>query len=512
MEEERTYMAIDLKSFYASAECVDMGLDPLTTNLVVADLSRTEKTICLAVSPSLKACGISGRARLFEVVQRVKEVNAERRRTIGGRAFSGESADARELTAHPELKLTYHVARPRMKYYVSCSTKIYKIYLRWIAPEDIHVYSIDEVMMDVTDYLRIYGCSARELAAQMMGEVLKETGITATAGIGTNLYLCKIAMDIMAKHVRPDKDGMRIAELDEEAYRRRLWKHRPLTDFWRVGRGYAEKLEQHGLYTMGDIARCSIGKSDAYYNEDLLYKLFGVNAELLIDHAWGWEPCRIADVKAYRPENSSICSGQVLQTPYPSDKARLIVQEMADLLALELVEKRLVSDQLVLTIGYDTANLTDPEIGKKYHGQVTIDRYGRRVPRHAHGTQNLHRWTSSSKEIMEGVLALFDRINDPLLLVRRVTIDANHLRPEEMPGGETDAAPDYRQLDMFTDYRQMEEERQSRERERQKERRMQEAVLALKHRFGKNAVVRGMNLQEGATTISRNRQIGGHRE
>ena len=373
---DRTYLAIDLKSFYASVECAARGLDPLKTNLVVADEERTEKTICLAVSPPLKAYGIGGRARLFEVNERVRQVNAERRQRAPGRTLTGSSCDADALAAQPELALDFIIARPRMALYMQVSTQIYRIYLKYIAPEDIHVYSIDEVMMDVTNYLQTYHMTARELAKVMISDVLHTTGITATAGIGSNLYLCKVAMDIMAKHVQPDKDGVRIAALDEMSYREQLWAHRPLTDFWRVGHGYAKKLEAIGIYTMGDVARCSIGKPNKYYNEELLYRMFGINAELLIDHAWGWEPCRMQDIKAYRPETNSICSGQVLQCPYSFEKARLVVREMAEAVALDLLEKKLVTDQLTLTVGYDIENTA----GGSYHGEIVTDRYGRKIP------------------------------------------------------------------------------------------------------------------------------------
>ena len=402
--ENRIYLAIDLKSFYASVECLERGLDPMTTNLVVADESRTEKTICLAVSPSLKSYGIPGRPRLFEVVQKIKEVNAARQRNAPGRRFAGSSSDYNELKIHPDLAVDYIVAPPQMARYMEISTQIYDIYMKYIAPEDIHVYSIDEVFMDVTNYLNTYRLSARELAMKIILDVLLTAGITATAGIGTNLYLCKVAMDIEAKHISPDKNGVRIAELDEMSYRRKLWSHRPLTDFWRVGKGYANKLEQNGIFTMGDVARCSIGKPNEYYNEDLLYKLFGVNAELLIDHAWGWEPCTIADIKAYKPESNSIGSGQVLQYPYDFEKAKLVVKKMTDALVLDLVEKGLVTNQLTLTVGYDIENLTDQNRRKKYHGEVKTDRYGRKIPKHAHGTANLEGYSSSTKQIMAAML------------------------------------------------------------------------------------------------------------
>ena len=501
------YIAIDLKSFYASVECIDRKLNPLTTNLVVADAERTEKTICLAVSPSLKAYGIPGRARLFEVVQKVKEVNAHRRMAAPGRQFDGESYFADELKDSPNLALTYIAAPPRMALYLEYSTKIYDIYLKYIAPEDIHVYSIDEVFMDVTQYLDTYNMTARELAGKIILDVEKTIGITATAGIGTNMYLCKVALDIVAKHVKPNQDGVRIAELNEMNYRKLLWNHRPLTDFWRVGRGYQKKLEENGLFTMGDIARCSLGSANEYYNEDLLYKLFGVNAELLIDHAWGWEPTTIEMVKAYKPEVNCVSSGQVLHCPYDYEMAKLIVKEMVDLLALDLVEKRLVTDQMVLTIGYDIDNLTNPVIRKKYKGEITTDSYGRKVPKHAHGTANLDRPTSSTMLIMDAVMELYERIVNPDLLVRRVNITANRLVEES----KAKEKQNYEQLTLFTDY---EEEEKKREAEREalaKERRLQEAMLAVKKRYGKNAMLKGMNLQEGATTMERNKQIGGHK-
>lgn len=504
---KRTYFAIDLKSFYASVECMERGLDPMDTNLVVADASRTEKTICLAVSPSLKAYGISGRARLFEVVQKVRELNAERLCKLPERTFSGVSFSDTELKASPSISLDYIIAPPRMSHYIEYSTRIYNIYLKYIAPEDIHVYSIDEVFVDATDYLYTYNLSARELATKMILDVLKTTGITASAGIGTNLYLCKVAMDIQAKHVPMDQNGVQIAELDEMSYRRLLWAHRPLTDFWRVGKGYARKLEEQGIFTMGDIARCSLGKPNEYYNEDLLYRLFGINAELLIDHAWGWEPCTIADIKAYKPSTNSIGSGQVLQCAYTFDKAKLIVREMTDLLVLDLVDKRLVTDQLVLTVGYDIENLINPKIKKLYHGAVTIDHYGRSVPKSAHGTTNLGRQTSSAKLIMDAVTELFERIVDENLLIRRVNITANHV-VDERTVQKTDS---FDQLDLFTDYAAERSKKEKEEAELEKEKKMQKAMLEIKKKYGKNAVLKGMNLEEGATTLDRNKQIGGHK-
>ena len=505
--ENRTYIAIDLKSFYASVECVARGLDPLATNLVVADASRTEKTICLAVSPALKSYGIPGRARLFEVIQKVREVNAGRQRNAPGRTFSGSSCSVPELKASPGLSLDYIIAPPQMAHYMEVSTRIYNIYLKYVAPEDIHVYSIDEVFMDITNYLSTYKLNARELTMKIIHNVLDATGITATAGIGTNMYLCKIAMDIEAKHIAPDKDGVRIAELDEMSYRRSLWSHRPLTDFWRVGRGYARKLEENGLYTMGDVARCSIGKPRSHYNEGLLYKLFGVNAELLIDHAWGWESCTIAEIKAYKPSANSLGSGQVLQCPYPFEKAKLIVREMTDLLVLDLVDKGLVTDQMVLTVGYDVENLRDPEIRRSYHGDATTDHYGRKVPKPAHGTANLGRQTSSTKRITDAVMGLFDRIADVNLLVRRINITANNVVDENS----IKKADSCEQLDLFTDYNALQKKRAEEEAELDREKRAQKAMLSIKKKYGKNAILKGMNLQEGATTVERNKQIGGHK-
>lgn len=494
MPENRTYIAIDLKSFYASVECVERGLDPLTTNLVVADESRTEKTICLAVSPSLKAYGIPGRARLFEVVQRVKEVNAQRLRYAPKHEFTSTQSDDTLVRTHPEIALGYIVAVPRMAHYMEASTRLFNIYTKYVSPEDIHVYSIDEVFIDATRYLKTYKLTAHEFAMKMILDVLRTTGITATAGIGTNLYLAKVAMDVRAKHIEPDKNGVRIAKLDEMSYRRHLWDHRPLTDFWRVGRGYARKLEQSGMYTMGDVARCSVN------DEERLYKLFGVNAELLIDHAWGWEPCTIADIKAYKPEANSIGAGQVLQSPYVFEKAKLIVREMTEALALELVSKRLVTNQIVLTICYDTESLKN---GTDYQGPVTTDRYGRKTPKHAHGTANLDRYTSSTKLITKATLDLFDRVVDKRLLVRRVYITANRVIDETRAEDEAPAE----QLDLFKD---AETKRQENEK-LQKERRMQEAMLQIKHKYGKNAILKGMSFEEGATARERNNTVGGHK-
>ena len=497
---DRIYIAIDLKSFYASVECMDRQLDPMTANLVVADESRTEKTICLAVSPSLKACGIPGRARLFEVVQRVRAVNADRRLQAPGRQFRGKSANAAELQADPSLELDYVAAVPRMGRYMEVSAKIYSVYLKYVSPDDIHVYSIDEVFIDATSYLKLYKLTARDFAMKLIRDVLQTTGITATAGIGSNLYLCKIAMDIEAKHIQADKDGVRIAELTERSYREKMWSHRPLTDFWRVGKGYAGKLESAGMYTMGDIARMSVK------NEDLLYRMFGINAELLIDHAWGWEPCTIADIRSYKPENNSISSGQVLQDPYEYDKAKLVVREMTDILALDLVEKRLVTDQLVLNIAYDVLNITDPERRARYTGPIKTDSYGRQAPKDAHGSVNLPRHTSSAKIITEHMMQLFDRVVDSDLLVRKITVTANHvLNEKETP------VPEQEQPDLFADHEALEKQKAAEEAELDKERRLQDALLSIKKQFGKNAVLKAMSLQEGATAKDRNQQVGGHK-
>ena len=488
-------------------ECHERKRDPLTTNLVVADSSRTEKTICLAVSPSLKAYGISGRARLFEVVAAVKEINRKRLAAAPGHAFSGESDDAGKLAEDPSLALSYITASPRMSLYMQYSTTIYDIYLRYVAPEDMHVYSVDEVFLDLTDYLQTYHMTARELVQKMIRDVYEITDISATGGIGTNLYLAKIAMDIYAKHIEPDENGVRIAELNERSYREHLWTHQPISDFWRVGRGIAKKLREHGMETMGDVARCSIGAPGEFYNEELLYKLFGVNAELLIDHAWGYEPCTMKEIKSYQPGDRSVSLGQVLTEPYDFEKGKLIVREMTDLLTLDLVDKRLVTDQLVLTVGYDVENINDPERRKRYRGEVVIDRYGRQVPKNAHGSENLGRQTSSTKLLLEAVTRLYERIVDPTLLVRRMYVVANHVQIETRIRKE----PVYEQLDLFTDYAVREQEEKATEEALAKERRMQEAVLSIKKKFGKNAVLKGMNLEEGATTRERNRQVGGHK-
>ena len=494
---DRTYIAIDLKSFYASVECVERGLDPLTTHLVVADVSRTEKTICLAVTPALKAYGVSGRARLFEVVQKVSEINAQRRLLAPGRTLTGKSTDEEALRRDPSLALDYLAAPPRMALYMQASARIYGIYLRYVAPEDMHVYSIDEVFIDATPYLRTYGLDGPGFARMLIREILRETGITATAGIGTNLYLCKVAMDIVAKKIPPDESGVRMAVLDEMTYRQLLWDHQPLTDFWRVGSGIARRLARYGMYTMGDVARCSLGRPGEPQNEELLYRLFGVNAELLIDHAWGAEPCTMADIKAYRPEVNSISSGQVLTCPYTWEKAGLVLREMADDLSLALVERGMVTGQLTVTVGYDRESLAG---NTDYRGPVTVDHYGRRVPKQAHGTVNLPRKTASTRLITQAVMALYTEITDPSLLVRRLTIGCG-LIPEDA------AAEDSPQLDLFADIaaQQREDAALAREKQRQK------AMLAIKRRFGKNAILRGMDLEEGATAPARNSQIGGHR-
>ena len=492
---QKQYIAIDLKSFYASVECRERGLDPLSTCLVVADPSRTEKTICLAVTPALKRYGIPGRARLFEVVQRVKEVNRERLLKAPGHRFSGKSCDAKALDADPSLELDFITAPPQMAHYMQRSTEIVDIYLKYVSFEDMHVYSVDEVFIDATGYLEPYRLTAHELAKRMIHEVLRETGITATAGIGTNLYLAKIAMDIVAKKMPADADGVRIAELDEMRYREELWLHRPLTDFWRVGRGLSKKLEEYRLFTMGDIARCSIE------NEALLYRLFGVNAEYLIDHAWGWEPVEIRHIKAYRPESSSLSVGQVLTGPTPFETARLIVQEMTSGLSLDLVGKGLVADQMVLTVGYDIENITPA-----FHGEIETDRYGRKTPKMAHGSENIGLYTSSTKLMLKAVLQLFDRIADRELTVRRMYVVANHVIPER----DAKERPQAEQLDLFS-FEETVQQQEDREKQLKKERRLQETMLKIKDKYGKNAILAGTSYQEGATGRERNRQIGGHK-
>ncbi len=506
-EKNHNYICIDLKSFYASVECIERSLDPLNTNLVVADSGRTEKTICLAVSPSLKSYGISGRARLFQVVEKVKEVNALRRLNAKKNTFERSSVFDDELKENKELALDYIIAPPRMALYMEYSTRIYDVYLKYIAHEDMQVYSIDEVFFDVTAYLKTYDMTPRQLAEVMIKDVYETTGITATAGIGTNLYLAKIAMDIVAKHVEPNENGARIAELDEMSYKQLLWNHTPITDFWRIGKGYATKLKKYGMNTMGDVARCSLGKEEDFYNEDLLFELFGVNAELLIDHAWGYEPCTMQDIKNYVPMSSSISTGQVLHCPYDAAKARIIVQEMTDNLILDLVDKCIETDQIVLTIGYDIENLTNEKIKKNYHGEIVTDRYNRKIPKHAHGTTNLCKHTSSEKIIMRAVLELYDRIMNPDLLVRRITINACHLQKEGMKKD----TQTYQQMNLL-DLGQFDEKNKEIEEKEKKEKELQKAVLSIKKRYGKNAILKGTNFQEGATARDRNRQIGGHKE
>lgn len=498
----RIYMCIDLKSFYASVECIERNLDPLKTNLVVADKSRTDKTVCLAISPSLKAYGLSGRARLYEVYQKVRYVNYERKKNNLNYKFIGKSANDDELKNNKSLELDFIIAPPRMAYYMKYSTDIYNIYLKYLSPDDIYVYSIDEVFCDITDYLKLYRLTSKELTTKIIKDVFETTGITATAGIGTNMYLAKVSMDIVAKHTKPNDFGVRIACLDEITYRKKLWEHKPLTNFWRVGNGYANKLEKYNIYTMGDIARCSLE------NEDLLYKLFGVNAELLIDHAWGYEPCTIKDVKSYKPLTTSLSSGQVLHCPYDYKKTKIIVSEMMELLSLDLVDKHLVTDQLTLTIGYDIENLSNPSISENYDGEITIDHYGRKIPKHSHGTINLEFKTSSTKILLESIISLYERIVNKKLLVRRINISANKLENEN----EIISEKIVEQFDLFTDYKKQDKIKSTQREELQKERKIQNVILNLKNKYGKNAILKGMNLQDGATTIDRNKQIGGHHE
>ncbi len=507
---KKNYIAIDLKSFYASVECVERGLDPLNANLVVADVNRTEKTICLAVSPSLKSYGIPGRARLFEVAEKVRNANAERKIKNNIREFTGESCFKTELKENPMLKIGYIVAKPRMQCYMDYSAKILDIYYRFVSPEDVHVYSVDEVFIDVTAYLNTYKMTAHELAIKMIKAVLKETGITATAGVGTNLYLCKIAMDIVAKHMDADADGVRIAELDEMSYRKCLWAHKPITDFWRIGRGISEKLKKYGMYTMGDIAKCSLGKSTDYHNEDLLYKLFGINAELIIDHAWGYESATIKDIKEYVPEENSLSLGQVLKCPYTYENARLIVKEMTDLLVFDLVKKNVVTNQIVINLGYDTENVGIYKNTNRVTREIVYDRYGRPVPKGEHGSINLPEYTSSTRLITEYAVRLFDTLMDKTLTLRRLNIVANHVISEKKAKEKNTDPEDYVQLELFTDTASKEKEKKERQEKFEKEKRMQLAALKIKEKYGKNAILKGMNLEENGTTIERNKQIGGH--
>ena len=494
---DKIYIAIDLKSFYASVECQERGLNPITTNLVVADSSRTEKTVCLAVTPSLKQYGISGRARLFEVIQKVNEINAKRKFNAPGQKFTGSSYDDIALKKNSDLELTYIIAPPRMKFYMDYSKKIYSIYLEWFSSEDIYVYSIDEVFIDITKYLQTYKTTPRKLVTKVIQNVYEETGITATAGIGTNLYLCKVAMDIVAKHIKPDENGVRIAGLDEITYKKFLWSHRPITDFWRVGKGIANKLEKNGMFTMGDVARVSIK------NEELLYKLFGVNAELLIDHAWGYEPCTIESIKSYKPVTNSISMGQVLHQPYNYENTKIIIKEMSEQLSLDLVQKDLLTSKLVLTIGYDVHNLKNEKISNSYLGEITLDRYGRKVPKHAHGTINIDHKTSSTKLIIDAAVELYERIINKNLLIRRINITAENVTKEDYDGN----IKEYEQMDLFIDYNSLEKQKEK----EKKEKDLQKTLINIKSKYGKNSVLKGLDFIEGATTIERNGQVGGHK-
>ncbi len=494
---DKIYIAIDLKSFYASVECQERGLNPITTNLVVADSSRTEKTVCLAVSPSLKQYGISGRARLYEVIQKVNKINAKRRINAPGNKFTCASYDDIALRKNNDLELTYIIAPPRMKFYMDYSRKIYSIYLKWFSAEDIYIYSIDEVFIDITNYLKTYNMIPRELVTKVIQNVYEETGITATAGIGTNLYLCKVAMDIVAKHIKPDKNGVRIAGLDELTYKKLLWNHKPITDFWRVGKGISKRLEKHGIFTMGDVARTSIK------NEELLYKLFGINAELLIDHAWGYEPCTMESIKSYKPVTNSISSGQVLHCPYNYESTKTIIKEMAELLSLDLVKKNLITSKLVLTIGYDIENLTNPEISKLYFGETTLDHYGRKVPKHAHGTINIDHKTSSTKLITDAVIKLYEKIINKNLVTRRINLTAENVVNEENYIN----IKKYEQMNLFVDYTELQKQREKEKTEKE----LQKTLLNIKSKYGKNAVLKGINFIQGATTKERNEQIGGHK-
>ncbi|MDD6879440.1 MAG: DNA methylase [bacterium] len=498
---ERIYVCIDLKSFYASVECIERGLDPLNTNLIVADSTRTEKTICLAITPTLKQYGLSGRSRLFEVIKKVKNVNLQRKKENNYRKFTSKSYLDSELKKNKSLELDYIVAPPQMKKYMKYSTDIYTVYLKYLAPEDIYAYSIDEVFCDITNYIKYYKMTPKELVTKMIRDVYETTGITATAGIGTNMFLAKVCMDIVAKHCEANEIGVRIAEIDQQNYRKFLWNHRPITDFWRVGLGIAKKLEQNKIYTMGDIARCSIE------NENLLYKLFGVNAELLIDHAWGYEPTTIEEVKKYKPKKNSISSGQVLKSPYNYEKTKLIVREMIELLSLDMVARHIVTNQLVLTIGYDIENLTNPSIRRRYSGEIITDNYGRQIPKSSHGTINLEYRTSSTQILTKKCIELFDNIINKNLLVRRINIAVLNIVDEKF--AKNDKV--YKQLDLFSDcideisQKKMEKEFQ------ENELRLQRTLISIKNKYGKNAILKAMNLEEGATTIDRNKQVGGHK-
>lgn len=507
MGSQRMYACIDLKSFYASVECVERGLDPLNTNLVVADSARTEKTICLAISPSLKSYGLPGRERLFIVNKKVKEINYQRKKKTANFKFTGKSFFASELNNNPNLELDFIIAPPQMAHYINVSSKIYQVYLKYIAKEDIHVYSIDEVFIDLTQYLKTYNITADELVKKIILDIYQTTGITATGGIGTNLYLAKVSMDIVAKHIPLDKDGVRIAKLDEMSYRKLLWSHRPLTDFWRVGHGYKNRLESIGLYTMGDIARCSLGSNQDKYNEDLLYKIFGINAELLIDHAWGYEPCTIEHIKKYQPQSSSISSGQVLPSGYTFEKAKIVVKEMIEMLVLSLVEKHLVTNQVALAIGFDTINLTNDNIKSKYQGPVTKDYFGRVTPKFAHGSVNLGQYCASTKLITDKLIDLYHDIVNPNLLIRRINVTAINVVDE------TNAflSPKYEQLNLFSNYEERKELENKQKELLEKEMKAQETIIAIKKKFGKNSILKGRDLEDGATAKERNNQIGGHK-
>mgnify|MGYP002518204862 CR=1 FL=1 len=501
-QQERVYIAIDLKSFFASVECVERGLNPLSTNLVVADESRTEKTICLAVSPSLKAYGIAGRARLFEVVQRVRQVNSMRRQRCYTHCLTNKSWDDNQLAAHDDWAIDYIIAPPRMAKYIDYSVRVYGVYLKYISAEDIHVYSIDEVFIDATPYLTTYKMTAHQLAMTLIKDVLEETGITATAGIGTNLYLAKVAMDVVAKHLPADEDGVRIASLNEMTYRETLWAYTPITKFWRVGKGIARKLQTHGIYTMGDVAKQSVR------NEELLYDLFGVNAELLIDHAWGWEPCTLADIKAYKPATNSLSRGQVLQEPYDFEKTRVVLYEMTENLALTLLDKNVVTNQLTVDIGYDKESLNKKDFFKVYKGDIVTDHYGRSVPKPAHFTVNIATFTSVASEMIADVLDAYDNNVNSYLLVRRITLTANNVvRENDAPKMQNKIE----QLDLFTDYEMLRHDKEAQEKKHNKQRKLQQTILQIKKEYGKNAILKGINFAKGATMIERNKQIGGHK-
>ena len=487
-----TYICIDLKSFYASVECVLRGLDPLTTNLVVADVSRTEKTICLAVSPSLKAYHIPSRARLFEVIQSVKEINRERKIKNGNKPFRAKSYLAKELEDY-SVELDYIAATPQMAKYIEFSSKIYQIYLKYIDASDIHVYSIDEVFMDVTHYLKMYKMTAEELVRTIIKEIYSKTGITATGGIGTNLYLAKIAMDIEAKKKEADEYGVRIAYLDENLYKKSLWSHMPITDFWRIGNGIARRLAKYGIYTMGDVARCAIE------NEELLFKEFGVNAEILIDHSFGIETVTIPDIKSYRPESTSVTVGQVIHCAYEKEKALLVVKEMTYELYEQLLEKHMLTNQIALAIGYDI------EQKNPYYGEYALDMYGRKVPKSIHSSINLDGYTNSFELLKRASTLLFDKLCDSNLLVRRLFIVATHTIDE------SDYVKKEKRLTLFDDPDEVKNNETKEKKREEKERSVEKTILNLKKKFGKNAVIKGLDLDKDGTTINRNKEIGGHK-